>query len=632
VATPGWIVELRGRLARAGIPDLACAPQTAPERAAQAAPDRELTAAGARETALVRAVREELARAGVELAGSAPADFVVADLSDLDERAASELIHELHVTGSRSLSLWRRGAETFLGPWCEPGRTACWNCCRVRFSDLPPKQGDAPAGSDAALIRAVAENVLLALRYPDLAPYGCVLADGEHTAALHSVVPLPWCGVCGGAAQMRGAALSACAHAASIPDELAGLADARGGVVRQVALFDTDGPSVPICASAHVGPYENGDRSSPSFTGEGKGATQEAAVRSAIGEGIERYSASLWDPAALKRGSLRKLGGAAFDPRWLVLNDASQYEQPGFPFTPLDPDLPIQWIEGRWLDTGDRVQLPALATYMNFPVAPPERFAQITSNGLAAGATFEDAALRALYELIERDAFMLHWLARKPGLRLDPDGCDAVTRRALRELDRFGARSELYVLDTGTRHPCVVCVGLGDGRSWPGVTIGLAAHAEIDTALQRAVLEHGHFGAYITRLMRENGHSPVRRAEDVVSALDHGLYYIPPAAIRALEPLRSRPSPPATLAALRSRYRQQPTLSSCVQSLGNIGVRAAVVDVTSPDVALAPIRVVRAFGTYMQPIHFGYANRRLANPRLEALLTGPAETEPHPIA
>jgi len=34
----------------------------------------------------------------------------------------------------------------------------------------------------------------------------------------------------------------------------------------------------------------------------------------------------------------------------------------------------------------------------------------------------------------------------------------------------------------------------------------------------------------------------------------------------------------------------------------------------------------------MQPIHFGYTTRRLANPRLEALLTGPVETEPHPIA
>jgi ribosomal protein S12 methylthiotransferase accessory factor len=73
-------------------------------------------------------------------------------------------------------------------------------------------------------------------------------------------------------------------------------------------------------------------------------------------------------------------------------------------------------------------------------------------------------------------------------------------------------------------------------------------------------------------------------------------------------------------------------LEDCVACLGDAGIRAAAVDVTSPDVALAPIRVVRAFGTNLHPIHFGAANRRLANPRLARMLTGEAEREPHPLS
>ena len=188
------------------------------------------------------------------------------------------------------------------------------------------------------------------------------------------------------------------------------------------------------------------------------------------------------------------------------------------------------------------------------------------------------------------------------------------------------------MLDVGTEHPCVVCLGLGDGRSWPGATIGLAADAEIDCALQRAVLEHGHFGAYMKRLMGEDDRRPISSADQVASVLDHGLYYISPTAVSALAPLRSSAEPPVTMVALRSHYAHERTLEACVRCLGQIGVRSAAVDVTSPDVALAPIRVVRAFGTYMQPIHFGSANRRLANPRLDAMLTGPPEVEPHPIA
>ena len=48
-------------------------------------------------------------------------------------------------------------------------------------------------------------------------------------------------------------------------------------------------------------------------------------MRSAIGEGVERYAASLWNPDDLSRSApYEKLAGRAFDPRWLVLYDEEQ--------------------------------------------------------------------------------------------------------------------------------------------------------------------------------------------------------------------------------------------------------------------------------------------------------------------
>ena len=598
--------------------------------------NREVSVAAARETLLVSRVRDELARLGIELAVGCPdSAFILTDLSGLNSEASSAIVRELHLTGHTSLSIWKRGAETFLGPWTEPLRSACWNCSRLRFSDLLAADDAGSVAVDPATIRAVVENVVLALWYPQLTAFGCVLVDDGDGAALHSVVPMPWCTVCGGAAKFQDLFATSRLPNPLVPEELSVLADARGGVLRRLLIFAGDhevAPTTPVCASAHVGPYAQGDTSRAVFTGEGKGATQDAAVRSAIGEGVERYSASLWNPSDLTRASLNELGSAAFDPRWLVLYDERQYAEPGFPFAPFDPDLPVYWTEGRWLATGDQVQLPALAAYMHFTVKSGEHFAQMTSNGLAAGVTAEDATLRALYELIERDAFMLYWLARRAAVRIAPDGCDAVTQRALSEVERLGARTELYVLDVGTGHPTVVCLGLGDGRSWPGATIGLAAHADIDIALQRAALEHGHCGAYIRRLMLEGRHEHLPDSENVLTGLDHALYYVSPARAVSLEPLRAGAVPLITLADLRSRYRQESTLSTCVACLQDAGIRTAAVDVTSPDVALAPMRVVRAFGTHMQPIHFGSANRRLASPRLRALLVGSPETEPHPVA
>jgi ribosomal protein S12 methylthiotransferase accessory factor len=229
---------------------------------------------------------------------------------------------------------------------------------------------------------------------------------------------------------------------------------------------------------------------------------------------------------------------------------------------------------------------------------------------------------------------MLYWLARRPARRIAAESCDPAIRTLVREMQDFGARVELYVLDVGTGIPTVVCLGLGDGRSWPGTTIGLCAHADPEVAIQRAVLEHGHYGAYIRRLMLEGRHATVLTAEHVVTALDHALYYVPTTHLFALKDFRGELLQPLTMTELRRRYQQEATLEACVSRLREASIRTAVVDVTSPDVGLTPVRVARAFGRYMQPIHFGFSNRRLANPRLRQWLPDlrRAQTEPHPIA
>ena len=350
----------------------------------------------------------------------------------------------------------------------------------------------------------------------------------------------------------------------------------------------------------------------------------------AIGEGVERYAGSLWNPRKLAKGSVRKLGDRAFDPKWLVLYDREQYARQGFAFQPMESNAPMLWVEGQWLDTGVAVLVPAQATYLGF-TGDEITFGQTTSNGLAAGNSFEDAALRALYELIERDAFMLHWLARLTGERIDPHGCDVVSRKALDEVQRLGAQMELYLLDLNAGYPTVVCLGLGDGVSWPGATIGLGTHADVDVALRKAVLEHGHYGLYIRKLMREGRHLLVRAPEDVISSLDHGLYYCHVNNAGGLDDLRQAQIS-VKLADLRKRYREEPSLKACVARLSAAGIRTAAVDVTTPDLAMTRLSVVRVFGTYAQPIHFGFGYERRNSARLKALLNRPIQTMPHPIA
>lgn len=583
-----------------------------------------------RPTALTSRTLRLLATDGVETDTCwNPGDFAISDLSDVQDDLSCEVTGRLHRNGSPSISIWKRGNETFLGPLTTPGCTACWHCARQRLLDsLSPDVGRVDDSADLA--QAVARNVILALRYPNIAGFGCLVVNGP-PASLHSVLPVPWCPTCGGIA--FGSLCAPINHSLLIPEALRLLSDPRAGVVRKlfVAVGGEDLPTLPISASAVVACPALFQRSAgTSLQGEGKGSNRHEAISGAIGEGVERYAASIWSSEQMTLASFETLGDRAFDPSWLVLYSSEQYARPGFAFAPADPRIPILWQPGRWLDSGVQVLVPAQATYFDF-TGDSVRFAQTTSSGLAAGTSFEDAALRALYELIERDAFMLYWLARLHGERIDPDGCDEVTRKAISEVLRLGASTELYVLDVGLSCPTVICLGFGNGIAWPAATIGLGTHSDIDIAIRKAVLEHGHYGPYMRRLMREGRHRPVRTPEDVRSTVDHGLYYCHVENVGALEELR-RVQATTNLSRLRTRYHSHANLETCVVGLQASGIRVAAVDLTTPDLAAAGLRVVRVFGIFAQPVHFGFGYERDSNPRLQELVRGPIQRLPHPVA
>ncbi len=172
-----------------------------------------LTAAAARETDLIEGMCARNLASSMSTSSEATnprprsRSFVVADPTGLTVLAACQLTRALHRSGRRTLSLWGQTSHNLFETWSEPRRTACWNCCRVRFSDVPAPAGEPSSEQDAALVRALAENVVVAVCHPDLVPYGGTLAEDDENATLHGVVPLPWCSVCGGAAELRHACL-----------------------------------------------------------------------------------------------------------------------------------------------------------------------------------------------------------------------------------------------------------------------------------------------------------------------------------------------------------------------------------------------------------------------------------------
>ncbi len=394
------------------------------------------------------------------------------------------------------------------------------------------------------------------------------------------------------------------------------------GIIRRITIEDcaTTGVTLPVVANAIPA-----DRLG-AHVGWGKGLTTSAAVIGAIAESVERYSASVPNPVHIVEAHLEDLPGDILDPRSFPLYSEAQYRDREFPFMTFDPAIPHPWVRGEWLHNRNPVWVPAVLTYLSMDLRRGQLFVQGSSNGLAAGTSFEDASVRAVLELLERDAFMCAWRLKKPGKRIAlDDTLEPELHSILEGVRALGACTELLLLPSVCDCPTVLALAFGNGTTYPGVTLGLGAHPDPRVALRQAILELGQTGPYLRRMMITNRYPVPSTCGDVRQMLDHATYYFP----------KERASAFDFLLADRSEVRMsdlagwaETSLIAIADRITKAGIRVALVDVTASDLMASPLRVVRALSPDLQPIHFGYGMDRLPVGRLGTVTIRPNDLTP----
>jgi len=434
--------------------------------------------------------------------------------------------------------------------------------------------------------------------------------------SLHKVIPLARCDVCGGAAAFPSTADEQVCLSSEDPPEivleaLAGWVDTRTGVISDLFIEPPDDPrvSLPIIATAvppHLMEKDGSLHRLPA--GWGKGLTISGAVLSAVGEAIERYSASIIDSEKIVWKRFEELEGDVLPPHDLGLYSDEQYDREDFPYVRFDSSIPHPWVLGSWLNNAKPIWLSALFVFLSIELHREQLIAQGTSNGLAASSSKDDAALRAILELVERDAFMSTWLTASPTQRIQlDDTLDPLLHTVLEGIEVLGATVEVYRLPASVIGTTVLCLALGDGDQYPGVTFGLGCDLDPRVGLRQAVLELGQTGPYLRRMKRSGVLKPAEDPTGVREMLDHAAYYFPHERASAFDRLRSQET--ISLRELKSVATR--SLEDCAAALDEAGVRVALVDVTSADVATGPFSVMRAVSPDLQPIWYGYGLERI---------------------
>jgi ribosomal protein S12 methylthiotransferase accessory factor len=224
----------------------------------------------------------------------------------------------------------------------------------------------------------------------------------------------------------------------------------------------------------------------------GSGTSREAATAAALGEVAERYSASYPRDVRARLATAAELGASAVAPERFALFAERQHAEPGFPFRPFTGSTPVLWVEGFAVADGEPVHLPLQLVRLVWGALPgmgEEPIAYATSSGAACACTRDEAVLRGLLELIERDAFMIAWANRLSLPLLD-----------WRRDERIAALDRRYFAPSGLQYAAVdlsiffdVPTVLGVVRDWAadGAALGVGAGCAptVEEAWVRALSE-----------------------------------------------------------------------------------------------------------------------------------------------
>jgi ribosomal protein S12 methylthiotransferase accessory factor len=368
------------------------------------------------------------------------------------------------------------------------------------------------------------------------------------------------------------------------------------------------------------------DFADASFRAWGYHADGDALRSSALGEAAERYSQMDVDDRGTRYASVAELereGVPHISPARLLSLPPGTTRQGEFAEVPA-AGRDIRWLEGVDLRTGGMILLPSIycVFYKDCPESPLRdegAWYWASSNGTATGTGPAEACLSGLFELLERDAFMLMWYHRLRFPYLVPDPSSRLAYRIGAAL--AGSRVEYRLIDLTEVHgvPTVVAAVRGSGVG--GVLHGIGGGTAPTTAeaVWRAIKEAFSFYSMQRRGLFSE-HRRTVRSDEVRNFPDHALYYMDAEHHGELAFLfEDRPARPVEDGPLGESGRlARRVLRGEVERLTARGIDLYAVDLTPPEMAQAGLFTYKVVSPQLIPIDVDHGSRHLGIERLLA--------------
>lgn len=338
----------------------------------------------------------------------------------------------------------------------------------------------------------------------------------------------------------------------------------------------------------------------------GAGCSEEEALAATIGEVIERYCSIFYNKKVCLFASYKDISSDAVNPNSFASFSDKQYERENFPFVRFTEESRTYWVKGYSLTTGQEKWLPCPLVYLAYQYEPQEDFiGHSTSTGLSAGNTLEEAILGGIYEVVERDAFMIFWLNKlsMPCITLEDE---------LKELfeERFNVGiGEWYMLDISSDIgiPTFLSVNIGKRDFGQYVAVGTASRLNPKDAVRKTLIEVGQTGPYFRyEVQQYKDWQPENDFSNVTNFSHHAIFYIkrPDLINPAFEFIRGNKEQD-----FLNRIDKNGdgsilgNIQTCVKRLREKGYEVIVTDVTTREIKDMGLYVVKVLIPGLVPLH-----------------------------
>ena len=384
-----------------------------------------------------------------------------------------------------------------------------------------------------------------------------------------------------------------------------------------------------------VPPFADVSVNLPLFMGDegAAGRTNSYAVSemTAILEGLERYCGL--EPRGRRtvvHGSYNNLKDEALDPSKLGVHSNEMYDMPGFPFKPFHPDSPINWVWSYSFLQERPILVPELLAY--YSLGCGEGFVYETSNGCALGGSLEEAILYGIFEVVERDSFLLTWYAQLPLPRLDPYSANDEELALMMDRARAAAGYEIHLYNATMEHGIPSVWAMAKNRKQKGLNLICAGGAHVDPvrAAKSAIHELAGMMLTLDDKFEANQEEYEKMLDDpylVQQMDDHGMLF---GLRQAEERLRFLLEDNRPLRTFDEEFKAGVKHADLTDDLQDVllqfhqhGLDVLVVDQTTPELKKNGLHCVKVLIPGMLPMTFGHHLTRVTG--LDRVLKVPME-------